>query len=145
MATLAVPSAVNVTMNQGLWTTPRTLRAVCLVSSATLFLTSMACSMKLTDDPKKLEKLPYVNKIIEFVAKSIVERPEQCALVVGSLAIAPEILKITRGVLKGLKYCFYDQPIIGASIGSSVVSIAATVYKSQILEYFKPTEIKKPV
>lgn len=135
MAAIAIPQPVNVNINQGFWNTSRAIRAACIVSGATLFLTSMAHNTKYSQKP---EKLPYVHQIIEFVGKSIVERPDRCALAIGALSLTPEIIKTAKGIFEILKYCVYDQPIIGASIGSSALTYAAMTYGPLLTQHLKP-------
>jgi hypothetical protein len=98
----------------------------------------MAHNIKRSKNPLEL---PYAQQIIEFVGKSIVEHPDRCAIAIGALSLTPEILKTAKGVIKALKYCIYDQPIIGASMGSSALTYGAMTYGSELLKYVNPKQV----
>lgn len=126
--------AVNLNVNHQFWDTSRVIRAACLVSGVTLFLTSTVLNKKPSNNPSEL---PWVNKTIEWIGKSIKESPEKSAIALGALSLTPEMWNIAKGICRLVKYCIYDEPILGASMISSGLTAAGMTYGPDLLKYLK--------
>jgi hypothetical protein len=110
---LAPPSdTIDPNISSPFWTHRKVLSTILLAAAATLTLTAGAFRAQ----PITATKTPSLQETaLKFAISSITNHPQKCGAAIAALSIGPEILKI-------LKFCLWDSPILRVIIGSSTIT-----------------------